>query len=179
MNGGTCVAGQVLWSVGGKSIGDHFIFGTHKCAPKVASQFSPWKRQKAMSQTIICYFLSDSLANIWPLLRNISMKVIEVFKELFMQQYILRCLVEHWKWFQICGVPQVWRWRLRQRKQISCLSPPSSVKLPKTQGYLLKIVLSHKVIKIPSSRILLIIDIKKYVFLTEPFVIHVLYHHPR
>ena len=66
---------------------------------------------------------------------NISMKMIEGFKELFMQKYILRCLVEHWKWFQICGVPQVWRWRLRQRKQISCLSPPSLVKLPKTQRY--------------------------------------------
>ena len=61
------------------------------------------------------------------------------FTKLFMQQYILRCLVEHWKWFQICGVPQVWRWRLRQRKQISCLSPPSSVKLPKTQGYIYNI----------------------------------------
>ena len=73
---GTCVAGQVLWSVGGKSIGDHFIFGTHKCAHKVASQFSPWKRQKAMSQTIICYFLSDSPAYICTLLINISMKMI-------------------------------------------------------------------------------------------------------
>ena len=129
------MAGQVLWSVGGKSIGDHFIFGTHKCAHKVASQFSPWKRQKAMSQTIICYFLSDSPANIWQLLINISITMIEVYTKIFIKQCILRCLVEHWKWFQICGEPQVWRWRLRQRKQISCLSPPSLLKLPKTQGY--------------------------------------------
>ena len=50
---------QVLWSVGGGSLSEITLYSGHTSAPKVASQFSPWKNPESnVSSNYLLFALS-------------------------------------------------------------------------------------------------------------------------